>query len=349
MSVTHGVYTVSLLNWVMSRITLTVLSALLLTFAFAQNLNLPDGYSAAIVTEDLRGPTQMIIGPDDRLWLAQLAGGENSGTGQVTALSMEIGEREVLLDNLSKPTGIAVLDGYLWIAAERDLLRAPLTETEVGVPETVLSDLPFNGRSNGTLTVTPDGQLLYETSGRRAGNAAREGSGTLWRLDPDDPTNSVAVATGLKGAYAHTFNGEGQLFSTEIGDDLVNGQAPPDELNLIVEGGDYGWPQCYGNQEAARNYGGTAQQCAETRAPLALFAPNSTPTSVVVSPFEDDTLLVALWGPVEAGVVKVSLDDGTVQPFIPGLRTPQHLLVEQGGSLLVSDFSRGTLYRITQD
>lgn len=349
MNVAHGVYTVSLLNWTMSRVILAVLSALLLAFTSAQNLNLPDGYSAAVVTEGLRGPTQMIIGPDDRLWLAQLAGGENSGTGQVIALSLETLEREVLIDNLLKPTGIAVLDGYLWIAAGRDLLRAPLTETEVGGPETVLSDLPFNGRSNGTLTVTPDGQLLYETSGRRAGNEAREGSGTLWRLNPNDPANSAPIATGLKGAYAHTFSGDGQLFSTEIGDDLVNGQAPPDELNLITEGGNYGWPQCYGDQEAARNYGGTAQQCAETRAPLALFAPNSTPTSVVVSPFEDDTLLVALWGPAESSVVKVSSRNGNVEPFIPELQTPQHLLVEPEGSLLVSDFSRGTLYRIMRD
>ena len=319
------------------------------TFGFAQiDLTLPDGYSASVFTEGLQGPTQMIVGPDGRLWLAQLAGGENAGTGQVIALSTETGEREVLLDNLLKPTGVAMLSGYLWIAAGRDLLRAPLTDAGVGEPETVLRDLPFNGRSNGTLTVTPDGQLLFETSGRRSGNHAQEGAGTLQRLDPADPTHPTSVATGLKGAYAHAFGEDGQLFSTEIGDDPVNAQAPPDELNHITEGGDYGWPQCYGDREAARNYGGTAEGCEETQAPLTLFAPNSTPTSVVISPFEDDALLVALWGPVEAGVVRVSSNDGSVEPFFTGLRTPQHLL-EFDGSLLVSDFSSGIIYQIERD
>lgn len=316
---------------------------------FAQSeLTLPEDYTASVVAEGLNGPMQMISGPDERLWVAQLAGSENAGTGQVVALSLETGEREVLLDNLLKPTGITVLEDSLWIASGRDLLRASLTDAGVGEPETVLRDLPFNGRSNGTLTVTPDGALLFETSGRRAGNQAQEGSGTLWRLEPTDPQNSTPLATGLKGAYAHVFDPAGQLFATEIGDDPVNGQAPPGELNLILEGGDYGWPQCYGNQEAARNYGGTAAQCAETRSPVALFAPHTTPTSVALSPFEDDTLLVALWGPVNAGVVRVSLDDekGNVEPFLTGLQNPQHLLVEPGGSLLVSDFSRGIIYRV---
>ena len=330
--------------------TSSLLCLLLSTFAFAQTeLSLPEGYSASVVAEGLTGPTQMIVGPDDRLWLAQLAGGENSGTGQVIALSLETGEREVLLDNLLKPTGIAVLDNDLWIAAGRNLLRAPLTEAGVGEPETVLRDLPFNGRSNGTLTVTPENQLLYETSGRRMGNGAQEGSGTLWRLDPNDPTNPVPIATGLKGAYAHTFEGD-QLFSTEIGDDPVNGHAPPDELNLITQGGDYGWPQCFGDQQAAQNYGGTPEQCAQTQAPLALFARNSTPTSVVVSPFEDNVLLVALWGPADIGVKRVFYSgerEGEVEPFITGVQIPQDLLVT-GDSLLISDFARGLIYRISQ-
>ena len=320
-----------------------------LSFSAAQDapdLTLPEGYTASVVATGLRQPTQMTLGPDGRLWLAELSGGENAGTGQIVALDLVTGEREVLLDGLFKPTGLAVLGDTLWMAAGRDLLRAPLTDGRPGTPEKVLENLPFNGRSNGTLTPTPDGALLFETSGSRQGNGAAAGSGTLWRLEPANPTPQP-LATGLKGAYAHTFDAAGTLYTTEIGDDPVNSRAPPDELNRVVPGGDYGWPQCYGDRQPARNYGGTPEACAETRAPLALFSPQSTPTSVVASPFEAGALLVALWGPATPGVVSVDTRTGEVTPFLSGLRAPQSLLALPDGSLLVSDFSSGVLYRVT--
>lgn len=320
-------------------------------------LQLPEGYQAERFAAGLQGPTQLIIGPDDRIWLAQLAGLESGGTGQVVALDRDDPQqREVLLDGLFKPTGIAVVDGGLWIASGRDLLRAPLTEDgRLGPPETVLGELPFNGRSNGTLTLSPVGELIYETSGSRRGNQAIEGSASLWALDPADPSEPRLIATGLKGAYAHTFDGHGRLWTTEVADDTVNGAAPPDELNLVIAGADYGWPACFAEQQPAENYGGTAAACAPTQPAAAVFPPRSTPTGVVASPWEADTLLVALWGPTDPSVVGVHIviDSGQaraddISPFITGLGHPQSLLVMDDGSLLASDFESGELYRITR-
>jgi glucose/arabinose dehydrogenase len=318
-----------------------------------QGVTAPDGYTLTTFAEGLQGPTQMLWGPDGRLWVAQLNGQESAGTGQVVALALDGTSRDVLLDGLFKPTGIAVLGDALWIASGRDLLRAPLDESGLpSAPEVVLDELPFNGRSNGTLTATSDGTLLFETSGRRDGNAASEGSATLWELDPADPANPRPLATGLKGAYAHTVDLEGRIWTTEIGDDAVNGGPPPDELNLVVEGADFGWPQCFGTQEAAENFGGTAERCAATRLPVAIFGPQRTPTSVVFSPWEDGVMLVALWGPNEPMVVQVPFTlegdnaTGQVQPFIEGMENPQSLLLTNEGGLLASDFTAGTIYRV---
>ncbi len=230
------------------------------------------------------------------------------------------------------------------------LLRAPLTgvgvgQVAVGKIEVVLRDLPNNGRSLGTLTLTPDGSLLYETSGVLTQNGPRRGSGVLWRLEPGSNT-SEPLATGLKGAYAHTFDADGALYTTEIGDDPVDGGPPPDELNVVEAGADYGWPRCYGRQRPARDNGGTVQACAETQAPLALFARNATPTSVAVSPFDEDALFVALW--VSSQVVEVDAETGVVTPFLTNLTLPQHLLAD-GDTLLVSSFARGTVYRVTKE
>ena len=319
-------------------------------------LSLPPNYTAELIISDLRGPTQMIVGPDGRLWLAQLNGRESESVGQLLAIDLATGERQELLADLFKPTGLAIIEDTVWLASGRDILRAPQLENNaVGPLETVLSELPFNGRSNGTLTVSPDGLLLFETSGRRSGNKASTGSATLWALDPNAPNDPQPLATGLKGAYAHTFDAAGRLWTTEIGDDLVNDAAPPDELNLVVEGADFGWPSCFGQQEPALNFGGTEAQCRETRAPVVLFPPRSTPTSVVVSPWEDDVLLVALWGPTDRIVVRVPVTftgdnaTGSVEPFLSGLTTPQHLLLLPDGSLLVSDFAAGKIYRVNYE
>jgi len=296
-------------------------------------------------------PTQMIQGPDGWLWIAQLNGPEEAGTGQVIALDPATGETRLLLDGLFKPTGLAVLDGYLWVATRQEIGRAPLAaDGAVGPLETVLANLPNNGRSNGTLTVTPQGRLLYETSGRQRGGAVVPGSGSLWELDPADPTRPRLVADGLKGAYAHTFDADGRLWTTEVGDGTFNGQPPPDELNLVVDGANFGWPQCIGRREPARNFGGDEAICQSSRLPVVTFPPHSTPTSVVAAPWAADTLLVALW--VNNKVVQVTFQPdgdnavGSVQSFLSGMQHPQHLLAWPDGSVLVSEFDTGAIYRL---
>lgn len=318
------------------------------------SIALPPGFTADLIVEGLSGPTQMIVGPDSRLWVAQLNGGENAGVGQVLSLSPDTGKGHALLDNLTKPTGIAAHNGTLWIASGRDLLAAPIgADGSVGPPEPVLTSLPTNGRSNGTLTVTPHGEILFETSGSRQGNEAAPGSGSLWALTPQDPTTPRVLATGLKGAYGHVVDAQGRIWTTEIGDDLIDSGAPPDELNWVVPGADFGWPQCAGDGEPVQRYGGTAERCGRSRPPAVLFAPNATPTSVAIAPWDDSTLLVALWNAGEVVQIQLTPEGdnvaGEVSTFLTGLRNPQHLLPWRDGSLLVSDFATGTIFRIAPE
>ena len=329
---------------------LLVLTALV-TFSFstAQTPKLPDGYSAETLVTGLRSPTQMTFGPDGRLWVAQLAGGENAGTGQVVAVNLKTNQQEVLLRDLFKPTGLAVTQTDLWVMAGNRLLRAPLlnngVEDGVGEPEVVLQNLPNNGRSLGTLTLTPDGGLLFETSGALTANGLQKDSGILWRVNLENPKNPEPLATGFKGAYGHTFAPNGTLYTTEIGDDWMNGAPPPDELDVINSGADYGWPKCYGRQLPAKNTGGTADFCGTTQPPLALFAPGATPTSVAASPFAAGKLFASLW--TLSKVVQVDVRTGEVTPFMTNITLPQDLLSD-GDTLLVSSFANGTVYRVSK-
>ncbi|MDH3299310.1 MAG: glucose sorbosone dehydrogenase, partial [Acidimicrobiia bacterium] len=138
-----------------------------------------------MVVEGLTGPTQLVIGDDGDWLVAQLAGGENDGTGQVVRLDPDALDAppEVILDGLDKPTGVALFAGELWVMERDRLTRGPLDGAVDGADRIVVADdLPTNGRSEGTLTVDGD-RLLYDTSGRLdADGTPTAGSGTLFAV-----------------------------------------------------------------------------------------------------------------------------------------------------------------------
>ena len=292
----------------------------------------PGGFTADVLPFRFDGPTQFVI-DGDSLWVAELNGGENAEVGRVLRVNLATREETIVLENLDKPTGIAILDGDLYVATRNKLLKYS-GETLT----TVLDDLPNNGRSNGTLTVSPDGEILYETSGnRRSADSAK-----LWAYDPT--TNATReIATGFKGAYAHVYDDAGRLWSTEVADGSIGGETLPDEVNLVIEGGEYGWPRCYGRELAGPD-------CENVRPAVLTFAPRSTPTGIAVSPFSADTLLVALWvtGDVVRIPVRVAGDGaiGIAEPFITGMQNPQHIVVADD-AVYISEYATGKIWQIS--
>lgn len=311
------------------------------------------GYALEQVVSGLEGPTQVVEGPDGRLWVAQLAGAENAGEGQVVAVEPESGEIEVLLEGLVKPTGIAVLDEHLWVMEQDSLGRAPLDgDGAVGELEVLLDALPTNGRSEGTLTVTPDDTLLYDTSGALAEGVPIEGSGTLWELDPATPTAPEVVATGFKHAYAHVA-GDGRIWTTEMNDGSFDGEPGPEEVVLLDGGGpvDGGWPRCIGDRQPVDEYGGTQDDCAATIPPLAVLDPGATPTGLALAPW--DALLTTSW--TRGEVLALPTERPAAAPPAPpvtiaaGLEGPQHLLVApDGDGVLLTEHTTGTVWRLTR-
>ena len=316
-----------------------------------------DGYDLRPVIDGFDRPTQLVIAPSGDLLLAELAGAENDGTGRVVRVDLDAPEERVELQSgLIKPTGLAVVGETLWIMEQQSL---SFTTLEPGAPLTVVQDeLPFNGRSEGSLTPTPDGGLMFNTSGRKRNDVVTEGSGIIFRIEDADPVGTgrpvpepAIVARGLKHGYAHAFDAAGRLWATEMTDGTFDGEPAADELIEVQQDDDFGWPACVGNNRAVAEFGGTRQRCDQAPPSHALFEPQATPTAVESAPWDDDTLLVALW--VDDEIVEVPSStppDG--EPWQPttvasGIGNPQDL-VPDGDRLLVVDHSGGRVLALVK-
>jgi glucose/arabinose dehydrogenase len=103
----------------------------------------------------------------------------------------------------------------------------------------------------GRLRFSPDGRFLFASTGdaQNGDNAQNLGSlnGKILRLNPD---GSVPADNPFPGRYVWSyghrnpqglaFDSQGRLWEQEFGNSIM------DETNLIVKGGNYGWPACEG-------------------------------------------------------------------------------------------------------
>ena len=105
------------------------------------------------------------------------------------------------------------------------------------------------------LTVGPDGKLYVTTGDATSPNIAqdlRSLGGKILRINddgttpPDNPFQTRVYSYGHRNPQGLTWDDEGRLWETEHGRSGV--QSGLDELNLIVSGGNYGWPEIEGDE-----------------------------------------------------------------------------------------------------
>lgn len=157
---------------------------------------------------------------------------------------------------------------------------------------TLVDNLPSEGdHQTDRLKFGPDG-LLYFGQGSSTDNGTpksgrpeeRPLNATIMRINVDVANPAVEViATGLRNPFGMAFHPEnGQLFSTDGGSGEIcqvgncEGEdlSPPEEINWIVPGGNYGFPRCEGTPVD------TNPGCAGVRPPVTQFNKHLTPTSI---------------------------------------------------------------------
>ena len=156
-------------------------------------------------------------------------------------------------------------------------------------------------------------------------------------------------ATGLRNPFSLTVGPDGTLWATDNEREDLPPGLPPEELNRIVAGGDYGWPRCYGDRVPDPEGGGNATNCARTMAPVATFPAHWSPVGLAFytggrfAPEDNGALFVGMAGVWDRSrdhgrrMVRVRLRDGVERmPRMVGVQDGKPLL-QDGGILDVAN------------
>jgi len=127
----------------------------------------------------------------------------------------------------------------------------------LGTPKVIFSGIPLGSdHHGGGLRFSPDKQFLFVSVGDKGTpQLARTNSplaGKILRIRPDGSvptdnpfgTTNPAWAKGIRNVEGMSFDPAGRLWAVEFGEDTT------DELDQVVRGGDYGWPDFEGGDGA---------------------------------------------------------------------------------------------------
>jgi glucose/arabinose dehydrogenase len=333
-----------------------------------RDLRVPAGYSASVFARGITGARMLAVADDGALYVTQ------PSLGRVTRLVDRDGdgaadELKIAIEGLPKVHGIALREGRVFLAAPTTLWQASVkTDGRFGPARVVVGDLPRGGRhENRMLGFGPDG-LLYISIGSSC-NACRESSpehATIVRMREDGSERRV-FARGLRNTIGFAWHPTThELWGMDNGVDYRGDDEPPEELNRITDGGDYGWPYVFGERRPdpfMRPPGMSLADYAARTIPSVLeYQPHAAPIAFVFA--DAESAFVAMRGSwnrsaaVGYKVVRIRYSGGQpvrFEDFLTGFLVengdaqfarPAGLAVARDATLFVGDDENGVIYRV---
>jgi glucose/arabinose dehydrogenase len=337
-------------------------------------LTLPDGFHINVFAE-ADSARMMVFSPGGVLLVSEpeedkvVALPDPNHTGKA--------ERAVdVVDKLTEPHGIAFHQGRLYIA-ERDKVRS-YDWDEANLRATnprSLTDLPGRG-GHSTRTILFHQDKMYVSAGSSCNVCVEKDPRRAAVMEFNADGGGMKIfAKGLRNAVGMAVNPHTDtIWVTVNGRDNLGDDVPPEVIDdLGMNGGDGGWPYCYGDRVPDTRFAkSSGDHCQGMIPPKVQIQAHSAPLGLAFNeekafpPEYQNNLFVALHGswnrtvPTGAKVVRVKLDakgqpTGGAQDFITGWQDsrgrrsgrPVGIIFGGDGSMYISDDQAGLIYRVT--
>ena len=341
-------------------------------------LKVPHGWKISIAAYGLGKPRMICSGINGQIYITR------RDAGDVLLLTDNNGDYKfddlvTVVSDFKGVNGIAAKDGWLYLCNNKELRRYPInSDGSLGNMELLIKDLPDGGQHpNRTIAFGPDG-MLYISIGSQCNDCMEDDKevASILQIDPKTWTRRI-YASGLRNTIGFDFHPlTGEMWGVDNGADSKGNKWPPEELNSIIDGGNYGFPFAYGNNKIDKRLedppGDTKKEWVKNALPSALdfrahMAPIAfkffTDSTHFPSDYVGDALVAwhGSWNSKKAvgfKVQRIRFENGVpvrAENFLKGflgpggkaqMGRPAGIAITSNGLIYVSDDANGVIYAI---
>ncbi|WP_316831801.1 PQQ-dependent sugar dehydrogenase [Pedobacter aquatilis] len=340
-------------------------------------LKVPEGWKVSLAAAGL-GKPRMLYTHNAGLYVTRRDGGDVLFLEDKNQDGKFDSNRAIVSD-FKGVHGITIKDNWLYLCNSTEVRRYPLKAdgtVNSYAKQTLITDLPNGGQHpNRTMDFGPDG-MLYISVGSLCNDCKESDKETavILQVDPKNWSRKV-FASGLRNTIGFDWHPVTKaLWGVDNGGDAKGSDWPPEEVNNIMQGKDYGFPYAYGKREVDKSRedpaGNTKEAVVEGTEPSTLeLTAHMAPigftffrgASNIPSEWSADALVAwhGSWNadkPVGFKVQRIHFQDGVAvkaEDFLSGFLQggsrfgrPAGLSVSQSGVVYVSDDASGNIYAV---